>query len=275
MPKWDEYPVIVTVAPVGAEVTRENHPGVPYSPEEIAAASIEAVKAGAAVVHLHVREPDGTPSGNPELFSETIQLIRRAVDSVIMVSTGGAVWMPIEERIRALEANPDMCSLETGSMNFGDDLFLTSRPDSISSAKSAYSRGITPEIELFDVGHAVAAARMLQEGHLRGPLNVNLVLGVPGGIDPEPEAISALLRPLPDDVRWSVTAIGRHQRRILALAVLLGAHGVRVGFEDNVYIRKGQLAASNAELVADICTLIRQIGREVADPGKAREALLH
>ncbi len=160
-------------------------------------------------------------------------------------------------------------------MNFGDDLFLTSRPDSISSAKSAYSRGITPEIELFDVGHAVAAARMLREGHLRGPLNVNLVLGVPGGIDPEPEAISALLRPLPDDVRWSVTAIGRHQRRILALAVLLGAHGVRVGFEDNVYIRKGQLAASNAELVADICTLIREIGREVAQPGKAREALLH
>ena len=275
MPKWNEYPVIVTVAPVGAEVTRENHPGVPYTPQEIAAASIEAVKAGAAVVHLHVREPDGTPSGNPELFSETIQLIRRDVDPVIMVSTGGAVWMTIEERTRALQAGPDMCSLETGSMNFGDDLFLTSRPDSISSARSAYSRGITPEIELFDVGHAVAAARMLQEGHLRGPLNVNLVLGVPGGIDPEPEAISALLRPLPDDVRWSVTAIGRHQRRILALAVLLGAHGVRVGFEDNVYIRKGQLAASNAELVADICTLIRQIGREVADPGKAREALLH
>jgi len=172
MPKWDEYPVIVTVAPVGAEVTRENHPGVPYTPQEIAAASIEAVKAGAAVVHLHVREPDGTPSGNPELFSETIQLIRRDVDPVIMVSTGGAVWMTIEERTRALQAGPDMCSLETGSMNFGDDLFLTSRPDSISSAKSAYSRGITPEIELFDVGHAVAAARMLREGHLRGPGSV-------------------------------------------------------------------------------------------------------
>lgn len=274
MPKWDEYPVIVTVAPVGAEVTRENHPGVPYTPQEIAAASIEAVKAGAAVVHLHVREPDGTPSGNPELFSETIQLIRREVDPVIMVSTGGAVWMTIEERTRALQAAPDMCSLETGSMNFGDDLFLTSRPDSISSARSAYSRGITPEIELFDVGHAVAAARMLREGHLRGPLNANLVLGVPGGIDPEPEAISALLRPLPENVRWSVTAIGRHQRRILALAVLMGAYGVRVGFEDNVYIRKAQLAASNAELVADICTLIRQLGRDVARPSQARAALL-
>lgn len=274
MPKWNEYPVIVTVAPVGAEVTRENHPGVPYTPQEIAAASIEAVKAGAAVVHLHVREPDGTPSGNPELFSETIQLIRRDVDPVIMVSTGGAVWMTIEERTRALQAGPDMCSLETGSMNFGDDLFLTSRPDSISSARSAYSRGITPEIELFDVGHAVAAARMLREGHLRGHLNVNLVLGVPGGIDPEPEAISALLRPLPENVRWSVTAIGRHQRRILALAVLMGAYGVRVGFEDNVYIRKAQLAASNAELVADICTLIRQLGRDVARPSQARAALL-
>jgi 3-keto-5-aminohexanoate cleavage enzyme len=271
--KWDESPVIVTVAPVGAEVTRDNHPRVPYTPEEIAASSLEAIAVGAAVVHLHAREPDGTPSGDPALFAEAIQLIRKTSDAIIMVSTGGAVWMTIEERTRSLETNPDMCSLETGSMNFGDDLFLTSRPDSITSAKMAYARGITPEIELFDVGHAVAAARMLREGHLRSPLNVNLVLGVPGGIDPEPEAISALLRPLPDNVRWSVTAIGRHQRRLLALAVLMGATGVRVGFEDNVYLRKGQLAGSNAELVSDICGLIKEVGRRIASPQEARNLL--
>lgn len=273
MPKWDENPVIVTVAPVGAEVTRENHPRVPYTPQEIAAASIDAVEVGATVVHLHAREQNGSPSARPELFAETIRLIRSACNPIVMVSTGGAVWMTIEERTRALEANPDMCSLETGSMNFGDDLFLTSRPDSISSAELAYSRNITPEIELFDVGHSVAAARMLREGHLRGPLNVNLVLGVPGGIDPEPEAIPALLRPLPDHVRWSVTAIGRHQRRILALAILMGATGVRVGFEDNVYLRKGVLAESNADLVTDICELIRSIGRDVALPRQARDLL--
>ena len=270
---WDSHPLIITVAPVGAEVTRDNHPGVPYTPAEIAAASLESVEAGASVVHLHAREPDGKPSGDPKLFAEAIAAIRLKAKPVIMVSTGGAVWMTIEERTRALEAGPDMCSLETGSMNFGDDLFLTSRPDSISSAKLAYGKGIVPEIELFDVGHSVAAARMLKEGHLRGPLNVNLVVGVPGGIDAVPEAIPALLRPLPEDVRWSVTAIGRHQRRMLSIAILMGAAGVRVGFEDNVYLRKGQLARSNAELVQDIADVARQLGRVVATADEARKIL--
>ena len=273
MKTWDSEPLIITIAPVGAEVTREHHPGVPFTPEEIALPSLEAVAAGASVVHLHARLDDGTPTGDPEVFAAAIRAIRAKADPVIMVSTGGAVWMTIEERTRALEAAPDMCSLETGSMNFGDDLFLTSRPDSIASALKAYAMGIVPEIELFDVGHAVAAARMLKEGHLKGPLNVNLVLGVPGGIDASPEAIPALLRPLPDDVRWAVTAIGRHQRRMLTVAALLGADGVRVGFEDNVYLRKGQLAASNAELVADIAAVAQALGRRVATAGEARARL--
>ena len=273
MTDWNQTPVILTVAPVGAEVTRDHHPGVPYSPAEIATAALESVAAGASVVHLHARLDDGTPTGDPEVFAQAIRAIRAKADPVIMVSTGGAVWMTIEERTRALEAGPDMCSLETGSMNFGDDLFLTSRPDSISSAAKARAMGIVPEIELFDVGHAVAAARMLKEGHLKGPLNVNLVLGVPGGIDAVPEAIPALLRPLPADVRWTVTAIGRHQRRMLAVAALLGAHGLRVGFEDNVYLRKGQLAASNAELVADMAGLVTALGRSIATPAEARSLL--
>jgi 3-keto-5-aminohexanoate cleavage enzyme len=270
---WDSQPVIITVAPVGAEVTRDNNPAVPYTPHEIAAASLEAVQAGASVVHLHAREADGKPSGDPKLFAQAIDAIRAAEKPIIMVSTGGAVWMTIQDRTRSLEAGPDMCSLETGSMNFGDDLFLTSRPDSISSAKFAYDKGIVPEIELFDVGHSVAAARMLKEGHLRGPLNVNLVVGVPGGIDATPDAIPALLRPLPEDVRWSVTAIGRHQRRMLSVAILLGAAGVRVGFEDNVFLRRGQLAKSNAELVEDIANVARQLGRSIATPDQAREIL--
>ena len=273
MTDWNQTPVILTVAPVGAEVTRDHHPGVPYSPAEIATAALESVAAGASVVHLHARLDDGTPTGDPEVFAQAIRAIRAKADPVIMVSTGGAVWMTIEERTRALEAGPEMCSLETGSMNFGDDLFLTSRPDSISSAAKARAMGIVPEIELFDVGHAVAAARMLKEGHLKGPLNVNLVLGVPGGIDAVPEAIPALLRPLPTDVRWTVTAIGRHQRRMLAVAALLGAHGLRVGFEDNVYLRKGQLAASNAELVADMAGLVTALGRSIATPAEARSLL--
>ena len=273
MTSWDRHPVILTVAPVGAEVTRDHHPGVPFTPDEIAEASLAAVAAGAAVVHLHARLDDGTPTGDPEIFARAIRAIRAQADPVIMVSTGGAVWMTIDERTRALEAEPDMCSLETGSMNFGDDLFLTSRPDSIASAARARAMGVVPEIELFDLGHAVAAAHMLKQGTLAGPLNVNLVLGVPGGIDAVPEAIPALLRPLPDDVRWTVTAVGRHQRRMLAVAALLGAQGLRVGFEDNVYLRKGQLAASNAELVADIAGLVTELGRRVATINEARATL--
>jgi len=270
---WDSDPVIITVAPVGAEVTRENHPGVPYSAGEVAAASLEAVAAGASIVHLHARLPDGTPSGDPALFAEMIGTIRAGSDALTMCSTGGAVWMSMEERTRCLDAGPDLCSLETGSMNFGDDLFMTSRPDGIAAASRARSLGIRPEIELFDVGHAVAATRMLREGHLDGPLNCNLVLGVPGGIDAVPDAIPALLRPLPQDLHWSVTAIGRHQRRMLAVAVLMGAGGIRVGFEDNVYLRKGRLAASNAELVADAADLVRALGRRVATPAEARAML--
>lgn len=273
MTNWDSAPVILTVAPVGAEVTRDHHPAVPFTPDEIALASLEAVAAGASVVHLHARLDDGTPTGDPQVFARAIRAIRAKADPVILVSTGGAVWMTIEERTRALEADPDMCSLETGSMNFGDDLFLTSRPDSIASAAKARAMNILPEIELFDVGHAVATARMLKEGTLTGPLNVNLVLGVPGGIDATPEAIPALLRPLPDDVRWTVTAIGRHQRRMLAIAALMGANGLRVGFEDNVYLRKGRLAASNAELVADIAALVANLGRRVATVAEARAIL--
>ncbi len=273
MSKWDSMPIVITVAPVGAEVTRDHHPGVPFTPDEISTASLEAVAAGASVVHLHARQNDGTPTGDPDVFASAIKSIRAKADPIIMVSTGGAVWMSIDERTQALEAGPDMCSLETGSMNFGDDLFLTSRPDSISSAAKAYGMGVVPEIELFDVGHSVAAARMLKEGHLKGPLNVNLVLGVPGGIDAVPEAIPALLRPLPSDVRWTVTAIGRHQRRMLAIAALMGADGLRVGFEDNVYLHKDQLAASNAQLVAEIVKLTTALGRQIATPTEARAIL--
>jgi 3-keto-5-aminohexanoate cleavage enzyme len=122
MTAWDYHPVILTVAPVGAEVTRDHHPGVPFTPDEIAEASLAAVAAGAAVVHLHARLDDGTPTGDPAVFAAAIRAIRAKADPVIMVSTGGAVWMTIEERTRALEAGPDMCSLETGSMNFGGGL---------------------------------------------------------------------------------------------------------------------------------------------------------
>lgn len=274
MSSWDSEPVWITVAPIGAEVSRKDNPGLPHTPHEVISASLEAVEAGASIIHLHARLPDGTPSGDPELFREMIVGIRKQSSALTMTSTGGAVWMSMEERTRCLDARPDLCSLETGSLNFDDDVFATSRPNSIAAATRARALGIGVEIEVFDVGHVVAAWRMLREGHLLGPLMVNLVLGVLGGIDASPEGLAALLRPLPPDSRWSVTAVGRQQRRMLAFGILLGASGVRVGFEDNVRLRHNRLASSNAELVADAADLVRSLGRRVASPAEVRTRVL-
>ena len=190
-----------------------------------------------------------------------------------MVSTGGAVWMSIGERITGLAARPDLAGVETGSMNFGEDVFVTTPADARGVVERAVELGIGLEAEMFDVGHVVAAVRMLERGELPAPLRANLVFGVPGGIDATPEALEAMLRPLPRRTHWSVTALGRHQRRMLALAILRGAGGIRVGFEDGVYVRRGVLAASNAELVADACELVATLGRRPATIAEARELL--
>jgi 3-keto-5-aminohexanoate cleavage enzyme len=270
---WDELPIVVTVAPVGAEVTRADNPALPHTPAEIADAVEACAEAGAAVCHLHVREEDGSPSSRRELFEEAIELIRQRTPIVTMVSTGGAVWMPIEERITGLEAQPDLAGVETGSMNFGEEPFVTVPADARRVIARAGELGIGLETEMFDVGHVVAGVRMLERGELPPPLRANLVFGVPGGIDATPEALDAMLRPLPPGTHWSITAVGRHQRRLLGLAILRGAGGIRVGFEDGVYLRRGVLASSNAELVSDACELVRTLGREVATIDEARELL--
>lgn len=270
---WDTIPVVITVAPTGAEVTRADNPVLPHTPEEIAADALACAEAGAAIVHIHVREADGTPSSRPELFAETVGRVRAASAMITMVSTGGAVTMSMEERMTGLEARPDLSGVETGSMNFGEDLFVTAPPDARRVIERASELEIGLEAEAFDVGHVVQAVRMLERGELPAPLRANLVFGVPGGIDASPEALAAMTRPLPAGTHWSITAVGRHQRRMLALALLHGAGGIRVGFEDGVYLRRGVLAASNAELVADAAELVRTLGRRVATIEEARELL--
>ena len=270
---WDELPVVITVAPTGAEVMRADNPALPHTPAEIANDVVACAEAGATVCHLHVREPDGTPSSRAELFVEAVELIRARTPIVTMVSTGGAVWMPIDDRLTGLEAAPDLAGVETGSMNFGEDAFVTVPADARRVIARAVDLGIGLEAECFDVGHVVAAVRMLERGELPPPLGANLVFGVPGGIDASPEALEAMVRPLPAGSHWSITAVGRHQRRLLALALLHGAGGIRVGFEDAVYLRRGVLAASNAELVADARELVQTLGRRVATIDDARQLL--
>jgi 3-keto-5-aminohexanoate cleavage enzyme len=273
MSAWNTRPVVLTVAVTGAEVTRENNPNVPYTTTEIAESSTEAARAGATVVHLHVREDDGTPSGRAELFEDVVDRVRAGSDLVTMVSTGGANDMTLEERTTGLDAGPELSGVESGSMNFGDETFITPPPAARGIIERATQAGIGLEVEAFDVGHVVSAVRWLQEGILPSPLRINLVFGVAGGIDASPEALAAMLRPLPDGTFWTMTCIGRHHPRMLALALLHGAPGIRTGLEDVAYLRRGVLAPSNAALVEMAVGLARTLGREVADPTQTRELL--
>jgi len=261
---WNSDPVVLTVAVTGADVSRDNNPNIPYTTQEIAQSSIEAAEAGATVVHLHVRENDGTPSGRPELFKDVIARIRASSELITMVSTGGANDMTIEQRTTGLLAMPDLSGVESGSMNFGDETFITPPPAARGIIARATEAGIGLEVEAFDVGHVVSAVRWLEDGTISGPLRVNLVFGVPGGIDACPEALSAMLRPLPLETFWTVTCVGRHHARMLALALLHGAPGIRTGLEDAVYLRRGVLAPSNAALVTAAIDLAQALGREVA-----------
>jgi 3-keto-5-aminohexanoate cleavage enzyme len=270
---WNSRPVVLTVAVTGADVFRENNPNIPYTTAEIADSSIEAAGAGATVVHLHVREDDGTPSGRPELFKDVIERIRAGSELLTMVSTGGSNDMTIEERTTGLEAQPDISGVESGSMNFGDDTFVTPPAAGRGIIARATEAGIALEVEAFDVGHVISAIRWLEEGILPPPLRINLVFGVPGGIDASPEALAAMLRPLPSGTFWTVTCIGRHHQRMLALALLHGAPGIRTGLEDVAYLRRGVLAPSNAALAEMAVGLAGALGREVATREQTPELL--
>lgn len=273
MSAWNSSPAVLTVAITGADVFRENNPNIPYTTEEIANSTIEAAAAGATVAHLHVREDDGTPSGRPELFVDAIDRIRAGCDVLTMVSTGGANDMTIAERTTGLEAKPDISGVESGSMNFGDETFITPPPAGRGIIERATAAGIALEVEAFDVGHVVSAVRWLEDGVLPSPMRVNLVFGVPGGIDASPEALTAMLRPLPPETFWTVTCIGRHHQRMMALALLMGAPGIRTGLEDVAYVSRGVHAASNAELVEIAVALAGTLGREIATQAEAKELL--
>lgn len=271
---WDSAPVVITCAVTGADVFRDSNPNVPYTTREIADSAVAAHAAGAAVAHLHVREDDGTPSGRPELFRAVLDGIRAEAPALVtMVSTGGANDHTIQQRTGGLEAGPDLSGVESGSMNFGDETFITPPPAGRGIIERATGMGIGMEIECFDVGHVVSAVRWLEQGLVEAPGRVNLVLGVPGGIDATPEALDAMLRPLPPETFWTITCIGRHHWRMLALALLKGAPGIRTGLEDVAYASRGVLAESNAQLTAMAADLSRRLGREVATAEQAKERL--
>ncbi len=265
-------PVILTCALVGAELTREHTPYLPLSPDEIADSGVEAHAAGAAMLHLHVRDKAGKPTCNEAVFREVIEKIRARCDAILQVSTGGAIGDSEDDRLRPLEAAPDMASLTTGSVNFGGDVFLNPRPFVEKLAKAMLAKGIKPEIEVFDTAMLEEGLRLAEAGLVRRPLHIDLVLGVPGALAATERNLDFLRAGIPEGSTWSVAAVGRRQFPMARLALEKGGH-VRVGMEDNIYLEKGRLAQSNAELVAKAAAMAREVGRPLADAAQARELL--
>ncbi len=273
-------PVIITAAIVGAETTRAQTPHLPLTPDEIGEEARRCADAGASVIHLHARESDGTPTQSAERFGEFIRAIRAHTDIVVQTSTGGAVGMSIDERCGPLalegDVRPDMATLNIATMNFGDDVFVNTRPDVVSVAERIRARALIPELEIYDVGHLDAARWLVRNGHVGEPLHFQFVLGVPGGIAATERALDVLVDELgvdfPSEKTWGVAAVGRHQMPMVDAALRRGGH-VRVGLEDNIYLDKGVLANGSAPLVERAAERAAAVGRPVASITEARALL--
>jgi 3-keto-5-aminohexanoate cleavage enzyme len=267
-----EGPVILTAAIVGAELTRAETPHLPFTPAEVADEAARCREAGAAVIHLHVRSDDGRNTQSSERFAEVIEAIRRKCDCIVQPSTGGAVGMSIEERAGPLACRPEMATLNCGTINFGDDIFVNSRPDIRKLAAAIRAAGAVPELECYEVGHVEEALSLASEGAIGAPLHFQFVLGVKGAIPAREDVVAFLRSMVPSGATWGVAAVGRWQRPMTELAMRLGGHA-RVGLEDNIYASKGVLSDGSAPLVARAAAYARSIGREPADPPRARALL--
>ena len=284
--------VIITCAVTGAADTVGKHPGVPVTPESVAKAAISAAQAGAAVVHIHVRDPEtGQGSRDVELFRRAVELLRQSdTDVIINLTAGmGGAWFPSAddpsmpgpgtdtigpgERLAHVEAlQPEICSLDCGTMNFGDNEIYISTPACLRvMAEMIKGWGVKPELEVFDLGQIRFARQMIDEGVISGPPLFQICLGIPWGASADTESMLAMRNALPADANWAGFGIARMEMPMVAQAVLLGGN-VRVGLEDNLYLDKGVLA-SNAQLVERAVEIITRLGSRVAGPAEAREQL--
>ncbi len=266
--------LIITACICGAEVTKEHNPAVPYTVEEIANEAYGAYKAGASIIHLHVRYDDGTPTQDVERFRECFEAIRaKCPDVIIQPSTGGAVGMSNDERLQPITLMPEMATLDCGTCNFGgDDIFVNTENMIKDFGEKMIVRGIKPEVEVFDKGMIDMANRLCKKGYIKAPMHFDFVMGVNGGISGEPRDLIFMKESIPQGSTWTVAGVGRYEFPMAVMGILMGGH-VRVGFEDNVYLSKGVLAKSNAELVEKVVRLAKEFGREIATPDEAREIL--
>jgi len=275
--------VVISVAITGVMANRNQHPNIPYTPEEMAEDTLRAYNAGASVVHIHARERDGSPSIRPEMFKEITEEIKKKCDIIINYSTG-AVGIPREMRIAHIrELAPDIGALNMGSMNYAKYspkrkdfifkfVFENNFDDIMYYIEAMNEVGSKPELECFDVGHIANSYPLIDMGLLKTPVHYSFVLGVNGGAPPTTRIIQTMADSIPPGSHWHVIGIGPVQWRLLAGALSMGGD-IRVGLEDNFYLGNGKKAENNGELVEAAANLARSIGREPATVEEARKIL--
>ncbi|MBM3596596.1 MAG: 3-keto-5-aminohexanoate cleavage protein [Alphaproteobacteria bacterium] len=284
--------VFVTCAVTGAADTVGKHPAIPVTPEEIATAAIEAGEAGAAIAHIHVRDPaTGKPSRDIRYYREVVERIRESGSRIVINLTCGAggrylpdkndpkqgaagttITTPADRVSHVLELKPEVCSLDVATMNMGEHVFMNTPGHLREMAQLIRSVGTKPELEVFDGGHVRLANRMVEEGLLESPALYQVVLGVAWGMPATSEAMMYMSQQIPKGAHWAAFGISRMQFPMVAQTVLLGGH-VRVGLEDNLYIDKGVYAKNNAALVEKAVRIVRLLGAEIASPEEVRKEL--
>jgi len=267
--------LIITVGITGSRITRQQTPHIPILPEEIAQSGIEAWRAGASILHIHVRDPKtGLGTQDLSVFKEVVDCIRSETDAILCLTTSGIPGrnLPIGERLQPLSLQPEFVSFDAGSINMGENVFLNPQEFLEALAKATLEKGIRPELEIFEVGMVYTCLKYLERGLLKPPLHFQFVLGTPNGMPATVKSLLHLTEIIPDDSTWSVIGVGPGQLPMAMIAMTMGGH-VRVGLEDNLYYSRGVLAKTNAELVERIVRISKEFGREVATPDEVRKIL--
>ena len=264
--------IIVTAALTGPVATKNDHPGLPTTPEEIAQAAADATEAGAAVVHIHVRDAEGRPTADISTAEHTLDLIADRCDALIQLSTGVGLEVPYDQRAALVELRPRMATLNVCSMTFGSGEFRNPPDDVRRLAYRMGELGVKPELELYDTGHVDVALALAEEGLLEAPLQFSIVMGVPGGMQGTPERLVQVAGMLPADAAWQIVAVGRPHVPMLTLAVALGGNA-RTGLEDTLMLRRGERAPDSAALVRRAVEIAGTFDRTPLSPHDAAHSL--
>ncbi|WP_242891273.1 3-keto-5-aminohexanoate cleavage protein [Actinomadura litoris] len=265
---------LITVAPTGAESAKADVPALPVTLDELVRTAKECEAAGAAVVHVHIRDDDARPTLDPARLRDTVQALREGTGLIVQLSTGGAVTDPYEDRLRVLDAEPDMCSLTCGTVNFGAEVFMNPWPFMAELYERTQAMEVVPEFELFDLGQVAALHRLLDRHGppYGGHVHCDLVMGVPGGMPGDARTLVAAVEALPEGATWSATGVGRTTLPVMLAALSAGGH-LRVGMEDTITYAKGRPVTANVELVERAASAAHLAQRPPMPPAEARALL--